>query len=103
MAQDFRSPIDESGPGQPGIGLMAGALVVAVLLLLLGNGGALVAWAEARPPGARAALLVAAAHGIADPGAQAGLQAPVTGLRAWWNAIKAARWPEQAAAAGDQR
>lgn len=101
MAQDFRSPIDEDGTTAPAVGMLAAVLGVAAAVLLLGNGGALVAWAEARPPGPRAALVVAAAHILSDPAEQAGLQAPVDALRARWNSIKAARWPGQPDA--DQR
>jgi hypothetical protein len=101
MAQDFRSPIDDDGTGATGVGMLATVLGVAVAVLLLGNGGALVAWAEARPPGPGAARAVAAAHAVSDPAEQAGLQAPINALRACWNSIKAARWPGQDA--GDQR
>lgn len=96
MALDVRSPIDEDGTGAPGVGLLAGALAGAVAVLLLGNGGALVAWAQARPPGPWAARLVAAAHMLSAPAERAGLQAPVSAMRAGWNRIKAARWPAQA-------
>lgn len=103
MADDFDSPVDIAAPeqGLSGLGQLGVAAGIALFLLALGNAHALAAWADGLEPGARSARIGAAAHGLADATAAAGLDAPRAALHDGWDQVKAARWPGQQAA--DQR
>lgn len=100
MADRFDSPVDVEAAeaGLSGLGQMATALIVAVVTLALLNAHALAAWADGLEPGDRSARIAAAAHGLAARTAERGLDGPRAALHAEWNKVKAARWPDQAAA-----
>jgi hypothetical protein len=101
MADDFTSPVDieASADGLPGLGQLAVALGLALILLGLFNAHALAAWADGLTPGPRTAPVAAAAHDLADRLAARGLDTPRAVLHDAGEQAKAARWPGQA----DQR
>lgn len=95
MAEAFDSPVDiaTDDQGLSGLGMLAVAVAVALLVLAMLNAHALAAWADTLEPGANTARIGAAAHGLAD--AAAGMDAPRAALHDEWETVKAARWPGQ--------
>lgn len=99
MADRFDSPVDVDAEeaGLSGLGLMATAVLLALVTLVLLNAHALAAWSDTLEPGARSAHVGAIAHGLADKMAERGLDGPRAALNAQWKQVKAARWSDQQA------
>ena len=97
MAEDFDSPVDiaTDDHGLSGLGLLAVAMAIALLVLALFNAHALAAWADTLEPGDRSARIGAVAHGLADTTAEQGLDGPRAALHDEWETVKAARWAGQ--------
>ena len=97
MADRFDSPVDVDADevGLSGLGLMATAVVFALVTVALLNAHALAEWSDTLEPGARSARIGAIAHDLADRTAERGLDGPRAALNAQWQQVKAARWPNQ--------
>jgi len=103
MADQFDSPVDveaAAADGVSGLGQLAVAVGVAVLVLAMFNAHALAAWADGLTPSARSAVVVAVSHDLADATAAQGLDAPRMAMKMQWDHAKAARWRGQS---NDQR
>ncbi|WP_164156858.1 hypothetical protein [Sandarakinorhabdus rubra] len=99
MADAFDSPIDIDDQPSPtalgGRAQVATSVGIAAVLLLLLNAHALALWADGLKPGPRTAGIYAAAQGLSSRTAARGLDAPRATLRAGWQRLQAADWPDQ--------
>ena len=99
MADAFDSPIDIAAEAPPtalsGLAQMAGAVGIAVVLLLLFNAHALAGWADALEPGPRTERVNAAAQALAQQTEARGLDRPRAALNDQWDRLKGLRWSGQ--------